>query len=353
MRRPAKFLLAVGAVLCIGGIIVFSSSKMNQKELPEAEDESQEVSMSIDCVANVLNYNYTSMDYRDQTIRPLKDCEFSFLDELNIPGMPETKEEDLANNYIYSVAQCPQGLCFTDEYMLITSYSEEDDCLGELMVFDRESGRYLVTLGMDSESHLGGIAFDGKNVWVCNSSQKTLERLSYDFIQLMATENEGDVVDASEVVDIYDIGNRPSCVTFYRGRIWIATFHAYQNGEAVAYHYDSNKDTLIQLSEYEIPPKVQGITFAEDGTVYLSCSYGRKQSSYIKRYDSVASMAAKTKRPSAQVEMPPGSEEIVLSDGALYVVFESAGEKYLEGTDGKGTSLSPINKILKIEVDSF
>ena len=34
-------------------------------------------------------------------------------------------------------------------------------------------------------------------------------------------------------------------------------------------------------------------------------------------------------------------------------MFESAGEKYLEGTDGKGTSLSPIDKILEIPVDEL
>ena len=34
----------------------------------------------------------------------------------------------------------------------------------------------------------------------------------------------------------------------------------------------------------------------------------------------------------------------------LYVLFESAGEKYLEGTDGKGQSLSPIDKLLMIPV---
>lgn len=352
MRKRTGVLLGIG-LLCIGGVIAFSYWKGQSAKLPEAPSGSREASASIDCVANVLEYRYTSEGYRDSSIHPLKNCEFSFLDEMKIPGMPETKEEDLAKNYIYSVAQCPQGLCFTDEFMLMTSYSEEDDCLGELMVFDRTSGEYLVTLGMDAKSHLGGLTFDGRNIWVCNSTENTLERLSYDFVQLMATENKGKVVDASEVVDIYDIGNRPSCVTFYRGRLWVASFRAYQNGSAVAYHYDSNADTLEQLREYELPSKVQGLAFDEDGSVYLSCSYGRKQSSYIKRYDSIATLSAKPNRPQSQVEMPPGSEEIVLADGTLYVVFESAGEKYLEGTDGKGTSLSPINKILKLEVDSF
>ena len=76
--------------------------------------------------------------------------------------------------YIFSASQCPQGICLTDEFVLITSYSTEDDCMGELMVFDRETGEYMVTLGMDENSHLGelrltvtmyGCAIPMKTVW--------------------------------------------------------------------------------------------------------------------------------------------------------------------------------------------
>lgn len=41
-------------------------------------------------------------------------------------------------------------------------------------------------------------------------------------------------------------------------------------------------------------------------------------------------------KPLIKIEMPPCSEEIVLDDQKIYVLFESAAEKYLEGTDGKG-----------------
>ena len=46
-------------------------------------------------------------------------------------------------------------------------------------------------------------------------------------------------------------------------------------------------------------------------------------------------------------------EEIDIDDGNLCVIFESAGEKYFEGTDGKGVSTSPIDKILQIDLESF
>ena len=152
---------------------------------------------------SVEHYNYRS-NKKAHTLA-LNDCDYDFIDEIDIPGMPETKENDFLNNYIFSEAQCPQGICITDEYVLITSYSDDKGSLGELMVFDREDGEYLVTLGMDANSHLGGIAFDGENVWVCNSYDTTVERISYDFLSLMATANSKQVIDATGVVDVLKI----------------------------------------------------------------------------------------------------------------------------------------------------
>ena len=325
------------------------------KTIPYTPDEGFMVyakwERKINNVYNVENYQYDSV--QSSKVKLLKNCDYSFVEDINIPGMPATREEDFLNQYIFSESQCPQGICITDEYVLITSYSEGKEVLGELMVFDRSDGEYLVTLGMDAESHLGGIAFDGSNVWVCNSNDGTIERISYDFICLMATANSKKVVDATEVVDIYEVSNTPSCITWYGGRLWVATHDAYFNSKMIAYYYDEKNDSLSRLSSYKIPPKVQGIAFNKTGRVYLSVSYGRNSSSYIKVYSSIISLSSNPGSPSVAVEMPPGSEEIDFVDDNLYVLFESAGEKYLEGTDGKGFCVSPIDKILELNTDSL
>lgn len=349
MGKKRRMAIAGGILLlAAGAVLFFSGRKSNARGASEPAAAER-----IDNVENVRNYSYTLEGETDAAALLLKDCEFSFLEELNIPGMPQTREDDLLNNYIFSTSQCPQGICLTDEYVLLTSYSEEDDCPGELMVFDRADGSYLVTLGMDAKSHLGGIAFDGKNVWVCNSNTNTIERISYDFLQLMATENIGDVVDATEVVDIYPVENKPSCITYYNDRLWIATHTVYFSSQMVAYYYDSSGNELNALSHYEIPAQVQGIAFDEEGTVYLSTSYGRTASSYLKLYESVAALSTLPNKPFRLVEMPPGAEEIDIRDGSVFVVFESAGEKYYDGTDGKGKSVCPIDKILVIELSSL
>ena len=64
-------------------------------------------------------------------------------------------------------------------------------------------------------------------------------------------------------------------------------------------------------------------------------------------------MSKKPNNPEQKVEMPPCSEELAFVDGNLYVLFESAGEKYLEGTDGNGKSISPIDKVLTVTVASI
>lgn len=121
----------------------------------------------------------------------------------------------------------------------------------------------------------------------------------------------------------------------------------------LSYRYDSEKDTLTALSSYRIPNKVQGVDFDENGSVYLSTSYGRNNSSYLKVYSSLLALNRKPNNPSVKVEMPPCSEEVAISGDSIYVLFESASEKYFEGTDGIGKTASPLDKVLEVNVASI
>ena len=107
------------------------------------------------------------------------------------------------------------------------------------------------------------------------------------------------------------------------------------------------------MERYRIPEKVQGIAFDVTGNVYLSTSYGRDKSSYLKVYDDVDAMDRAPSKPMCKVEMPPCSEELCIADGKVYVLFESASRKYFEGTDGKGSSIAPIDKILTVGISSI
>lgn len=305
----------------------------------------------IDSAYNVQMYSYHTGSMVSGTDKELKNCNYGFVNNIEIPGMPSTRERDFVENLVSSYGQCPQGICLTEDYYLVTAYSaEDDDSMGSLYVFDRETGEYLVTLGMKKKSHLGGLTYDGTYVWICHSNSKALECISYYYIKKVAEQKPKAFVDSSGLFEEYRVRNMPSCVTAYDGKLWVATHNPYFKSVMVSYEYRDER--LVAVDYYRIPEKVQGIAFDVTGNVYLSTSYGREKSSYLKVYDNVEALGKAPDKPMIKVEMPPCSEEICMSDGKVYVLFESASRKYFEGTDGRGRSLAPIDKILTIEVAS-
>lgn len=308
----------------------------------------------IDNYYNVEMYSYkTCSDEANGNQKLLTDCDYSFWEDMSIPGMPQTRESDYLNNYITQATQCMQGLCFTPDYILMTSYAESDTVPGTLMIFDRATGNYLVSLTMKVNSHLGGVAYDGENIWICHSEKNTLERIDYDFVCMIAESGANYCVDVSGISDEYAIKNSPSCITCYGDRIWVATHTTVFDGEMVSYYYNKDTDELISMTEYQIPKQVQGVAFDEDGSIYFSTSYGRKNSSYLKVYTSLIALNQNLSQPSIEVEMPPCSEEVAFVDDSLLILFESASEKYFEGTDGKGISQAPLDTLLEIEIASL
>lgn len=304
----------------------------------------------INSFRNVEHYSYIS-DRNENTVR-LKDCEYSFVENIAIPGMPSTREDDYMKNLVTTEEQCPQGICITEDFCLITAYCSNDrENLGSLYVFDKDNGEYLVTLGMKKNSHLGGLTFDGRNLWICHSDTRTLERLNYDYIKKIALSGPKMFVDATGMFKEYRVSNMPSAITYYDGLLWVATHNAYFKSTMIAYKYLDGG--LVEQARYQIPEKVQGITFDEDGYVYLSTSFGRRKSSYIRMYESIKALDDKPGTPAYNIELPPCSEAVIYRNGKLYVLFESASFKYFEGTDGRGTSISPIDKILVIRMDRF
>lgn len=305
----------------------------------------------IDSDYNVQMYSYNTSAVKSARDKKLKDCSYGFVNHIEIPGMPSTREQDYVKKLISTYGQCPQGICLTEDYCLITSYSSDDkNCLGSLYVFDKKTGEYLVTLGMKKRSHLGGLTCDGTNVWICHSNSWSLERISYDYIRKMAERKPKAFVDSTGLFEEYKVANAPSCVSSYDGKLWVATHNSLFKSIMISYEYRDDK--LQVIDSYRIPKKVQGIAFDSGGRIYLSTSYGRAQSSYLKVYGSADALNQSPERPQMKVEMPPCSEEIFLTDNILYILFESASLKYFEGTDGRGRSIAPIDKILAIDVAS-
>ena len=265
----------------------------------------------------------------------LTNREYAFWDEIQV---------------IQEDSEYPQGLCFTEDFVCISYYSEVNGELGKIKLFDKESGEYLLSLGIDSESHLGGIAYDGSYIWTCNSSKMAIEKISYEFVREMASRYQGETLDVRNMVDVYSVKNIPSSITYFDGKLCVVSHSKKNDGRMIGYNYNAKKDTLKAKEKITIPSKVQGVSFSDDGEIYLSMSYGRRSSSYIKKYDSINSLKDGLDTFIENIKLPPCAEGIVCEMDKLYVLFESAGKKYLEGTDGYGQSTDPLDRILIIKM---
>lgn len=330
-------------LICISTFILVLLSFVSLKQFITPEDNSlssgdavyRRLTKHINNYSNVDNYKYGQKAESNNSIF-LNEVPYHFMDNITFDY----------NEYL-------QGICFTNQYMLVSAYKESDDDLGAIKVYSLDSKIHLVTLAMDGESHLGGITFDGENIWVCNSSKNGIERLPESTLDQIVANHFNEVVDVRNLVELYEVQNTPSCITYCNNRLWVATHNKDTTSTMIAYHYTDTFDRLLKLSSHYIPSKVQGLVFDEDNRLYLSMSYGRKNSSYLVRYDSLAELDRNIYAYDLKIEMPPCSEGIAISEDELYILFESAGEKYLEGTDGNGRSRSPLDRILVISLEDL
>ena len=114
--------------------------------------------------------------------------------------------------------------------------------------------------------------------------------------------------------------------------------------------YASRKNDLVKLIENLCYQDEHPLIGYQDGSIKelnpldVEC--------FFTSSDKVFALIEKVNEPMLTIEMPPCSEGITIYDDVIYVVFESAGEKYLDGTDGGGNSLSPLDKILMIPLEN-
>ena len=301
---------------------------------------------------NIQMYSYNSSNFTNAPEKKLSNMNYRILDKVDIPGMPQSAYLDVYENRTYSVDQCPQGLCVSDDFILVSSYCPSNaETKGCLYVFDKKTGEYLVTFAMAKRSHLGGIAFDGENIWVCHSYYRSIQRIDYDLIYRLASKKPKQTIDITDQSESYRVSNSPSCMTFYQGKLWIATHTQFFKSVMRAYEYTDGH--LVEQEEFEIPDKVQGVCFDAAGHIYLSTSFGRDKSSYIKVYESTDALSKRPGSPVECIEMPPCSEELAVAGNELLVLYESGAKKYHEGTDGNGKCRMPLDHLVAISLNSF
>ncbi len=219
--------------------------------------------ITVDSIASIKNFDYDTQKVRmrSETVYIPADnhttCPFYSLTEYTwdvlakytIPGLAPTTETDLANQYIQCNNLCPQGFCYADDYLLTTAYCADDIHNSCIFIYDKNSGAYLRTIVLSVKTHVGGITYDGKNVWVCHASSKQLQKITYTNLKKYAQGTKG-MVNIDEVT-LRDITGYPSAVTYNAkdGYIWVAKNVTLPNYKK--YFEGGQTDKLPQMWPYQ------------------------------------------------------------------------------------------------------
>lgn len=265
----------------------------------------------------------------------------------------------------------PQGIEFdkTSNMFLVCGYMS-DGTPSRIYVVDKLTQKTLkyVTLRVDGEDytgHAGGIATDGKNLWLSGDK----EVLTLNLSGVLDAETESPI----EVDSRFITGNGCDWVTYYDQKLMVGEFyekgdyetpeaHRTKTSNALAYVYevDETRNTKIKDAPdfcISLPDNAQGLTICEDKIV-VSASWAIPKSR-IFVYDNVLAEAPTSTitlnkalplyelgESSLQKSIlaPSMSEELVAVDGRIYIMFESACNKW------KMINRTRIKNVISIEI---
>ncbi len=230
----------------------------------------------------------------------------------------------------------PQGLCFAEDFIVISAYDSKSIYHSVLYILDRQTGAYLTTILLEDKNHVGGIACDGERIWIAKSGDNALSAISCERLKIAASLDEDCVGLAYDMT--CDINCKASFVTYYDGLLWVGVFE--KNSENVSvlrgFSYEESHGVmgLFLQDELFLPELANGAAIENiNGHVCLivDSSYGRNSASEIHVYElhmdenNFESAVCALKY---EYVFPPLVEEVEFYDGQIYFVFESAATKY-------------------------
>lgn len=275
----------------------------------------------------------------------------------------------------------PQGLTYWEEmnWFVISGYFKPTDYskASAIVCVEAKTGRYVgeyTVRGLNGElldGHFGGVAITRDNLYLADG-----ELLRIPLSDLKAAEGKGEL-QVAEVIGVpFDL----SFCSYADGVLWVGEFyerkaypcdHEYKNNDgkmhyawALGYKEDKALESGIESDPsyvLSIPEKVQCLTVAKDGRIFLSRSYGRRNDSLLticqnplkKDPDQMVTVNEK-QVPMWFLDNANGLQNVIslpMAEGCcaigreIYLVHESAAYCYRE--DYTSASKNPADTIWK------
>ncbi len=270
----------------------------------------------------------------------------------------------------------PQGIAYLEEedWLLFSGY-RSDGKPSALIAVDRKTETVVKEVflqdpdGRDYTGHAGGVCVTDTDIYVSNEA--ALHRLSLDTFRALPPSG------SCRFDQVIPVPVRASFCSFDDGVLWVGEFQygldyptdpghkvktadGRQKAWICGYRMEAGQDFAVPDMVLSITERIQGVT-VRDGSIYLSQSYGRRNSSAVFRYDGVLS-----RQPDGEAETdgkkaplwildstslsdmlisPPMAECLCAVPEGICLLFESAAANYLGPDSG---AHNPMDRVFMI-----
>ncbi|MCH5252038.1 MAG: bacterial Ig-like domain-containing protein [Lachnospiraceae bacterium] len=224
----------------------------------------------------------------------------------------------------------PQSIAFAGDYLLISAYDYSKAQESVLYIMNKKTRKYISTIVLPHKGHVGGMAYDGNNLWLAYG--KKMQCIKYSVIQSA-------VQGKKQFTEIYRFAaecpalDTVSYITYYNGKIWAGAYNEKVQKYMYGYTISNKKGTPALQKTHQIlmPNRTQGVAITSAGKMIVSrsCQTKEGKSGFISQLVTYkptwnfASATIKKNKMKKVVKMPPMNEGIVISGSYLYVVYES------------------------------
>lgn len=319
LKKGKKYYVKVEAVRTVSGITMSSVSAVQNTTTASIAAKATSVVAKLFATLKSFKNSAAYKEYKAFKNRVVYNKSYV------IPGLKVTNVAGFN-----TTRMVPQSITFAGDYLLISAYDYSKKQESVIYIMDKNTRKYLTTLVLPHSGHVGGIAFDGENVWVTYG--KNLQNFKFCHIQSA-------VISGKPYYELYRFSSvipmpeTMSYVTYYKDRIWGAAYS--ETAKKYMYGYTIGNKSGVPVLKYtnriQMPNRTQGVAFTSSGKMIVSRSCQTKKGrrgfmsqldTYKPTWDFKKNTIKKNSRKKT-VKMPPMNEGIAISGSYTYVIYES------------------------------
>lgn len=243
-----------------------------------------------------------------------------------LPGMKVTNVAGFNSSKMV-----PQSITFAGKYLLISAYDYNKAQESVIYVMDKKTKKYLTTVVMPHTGHMGGIAYDGQNIWYTYS--KNLHSFKFSIIE-QAVASKKSYTEITQINSVCPMPETVSYVSYYKGKIWAGAYNEKVKKYMYGYTINNKKGvpSLTRTNKMLMPNRTQGVTFTSGGKMIISrsCQTKKGRSGFMSQLDTykptwnLSKTSVKKNKRKKVVKMPPMNEGIAINGSYTYVIYESS-----------------------------